>query len=737
MEMGRMGWLRKLLILAMAAMILAGCSKVRSTHIEENGSNDPLAASLEAFFRYVQAEQYEQAFEHVAWQRAPGQSGADAREARSVWVERLKRVHDGGLSVAGFGEVQVTRTEGLARPEGTIRLTMRENGKEKQVVERFHFEEVQGIWKILKVYPADHSRQNELELALGAHVGKPLASAVTSPIPAPAASPIVPAPAGKPTFERLLTEVSILQTDGKETAWIKHYNEDRLETSSRYALHMKDVNMYVSFDTTDESLLNQFVRQVRADGATMKIGRESGYVGSGTRYRIDLTDIGDQVTVSLGEQTPIEIVRQKPLEVEVRTDLLKYPYLFAEVTEGSVADQVRSLQLSSEEDAVTLTFNEDMNTMISVQGPFAEEWVSPREYRFYPQKPKDGARVRHGVEMERYLILDRLVSLGGNYLSRQMKTEMSVMVKESGQWVHWETKKPVGFSPRDRFYDKLVVHPDRSSYVGAARMGYDPVDGSIGIYQLVLEREGKEPLVIVDGEYIRVMQNGVPVQWMDEKRLLYSVRNQVYLYDVKKEERLEVVQLNAGQEGMIRHAAYDSVAKKLYILTYQYLSDTKGEWGEVVRLTYDDRWNLLAKEPGFTRAPINQSRFPDSPIFVGTHGVYWTKWEGAEVRTLFEGRNGRRYEVPGTVVTLDGETAYIRRFENTNGELKAMVYRWRAGEELVAIKTPGNDVVAFGPYLMSLSDDRRIYDPKTEAWITTGMEWPHFPIQSAHPYYRN
>ncbi|MBD0383720.1 hypothetical protein [Paenibacillus sedimenti] len=166
-------------------LLLAGCER------GDGGRSDPargaevaMKQTAESFFEAVVRGYFDTAFEHVAYRvGTPDEApGIEYAEAKRLWTERIGKLHGEGTRLLAYEQVAIRSEREI--PQGVVKLRLTERGGAERTEEAsIHFHQTDKGWKVLKVYPKDQTKQSELELAMGGHVGVKAAVAVKPSVP--------------------------------------------------------------------------------------------------------------------------------------------------------------------------------------------------------------------------------------------------------------------------------------------------------------------------------------------------------------------------------------------------------------------------------------------------------------------------------------------------------------------------------------------------------------------------
>lgn len=700
------GW-----IVAIVIVLLASCERGDGGRsAPARGFEAAMKQTAESFFEAVVRGQFDAAFEHVAYRAGtPDEApGIEYAKAKRLWTERIGKLHGEGTRLLAYEQVAIQSEREI--PQGAVKLRWTEReGAERTEEASIHFHQTDKGWKVLKVFPKDQTKQSELELAMGGHVGVKAAVAV-KPSATETRPPILEADAKPASFRSGILQLSFGQNN-KSQGYVFRTLEgtDLLDRPYAVARHMDEFSIGWMWSDDGKRRREELLKQIKVEGkASLRIQSDNELGAS-----LNFSEMGDTFTVKLGDLQAITVTRMEPLGIRLEAANRVAPILLLQ-GDSPYTPRLAAL-LPSREKQLIVAFSEDMDMSQFRQLP-AGTWLDARRYRL--ELRLDQAGVSDSVMIGVSLMPFR--SARGNFV-------------EHGDWstnIHWKlpdrwrdiaTGETVGWSERDPFYDAIEFSPDRSKYVGAAMAGYPDGDGDGRYYGLVLEEKGKPPKVIEPIFYTAVLQDGSPVQWLDNDRLLYADPEQIFEYSIGSGRKRAVFTMKKG-EHCVHAFAYDRYSDKLYVLTHRYESKDGKEQLSVNAYVLDRDYQQLERIERWTVTPFEYSYRPKRlPIRVTEQGVYRTFVRDGRVFTQFEARvGGKKAEASGETVYADGKLALLLEDaipEKPGGEMPQIVRVWRMGSEPVeAAKTPGL-IRVYGNRMIAEKDGKRyVYDIQSDSW---------------------
>jgi hypothetical protein len=389
-----------------------------------------------------------------------------------------------------------------------------------------------------------------------------------------------------------------------------------------------------------------------------------------------------------------------------------------------------------EDRTVTLAFSEEMLTTIlptHTDGTSIEsEWLDSKHLRIQMVNMGVG---ENGTK-EKTINLDNLRAKSNDNL-RVERTSFTVRQFSDIEWRDNKTGAPVGFSPRDRFYHQLIPSPNGQSYIGVVRVGGSLGDGDGTFYSYVLERPNQEPVMIEHQFYSTIEPFDLPVQWIDNHRILYSAYNGVFIYDIVKGEKITLKDTENSEQDYINFAVYDSNRKQFHVLA----ADSRDETYTFNLFTYEDGQSTPKQTKDFTSSVMIQKySMMDMTIVPTKSGTYWTIIEDGIPYTEFINHDGKKFKVEGYIRAVGDTGVYLERFKA--GEvLESIGYSyWQPGKKAQAITIPEyNEIFANGSNLIIKFDSKfLVYNSVTrkwDNWKAAGGEKEAVPVRGANGLY--
>lgn len=437
-------------------------------------------------------------------------------------------------------------------------------------------------------------------------------------------------------------------------------------------------------------------------------------------------------SVQISDLSEIKFVPRKPIEYKVLDELGdKQSYLFIKGEEYGTR-----LLIPAENDSITLAFSENMQTTalpIHTDGSSVKaEWLDSKHLRIQLVNVSAGENGNKELEIN----LDPLRAKSNDNL-RIERNKLAVHQMPDIEWRDSKTGAPVGFSPRDRFYQQIVTSPDGQSYIGVIPLGGSMGDGDGISYSFVLERPNQEPVVIEHVFYSKIEPFDLPVQWIDNQRILYSTYVGVYIYDITKGEQITLRDTDHDKRDYINFAVYDHNLKQIYVL----VNDNPEKMDQYDLFTYLDGNSTPKQTKNFTKSVQMQLyNMTDMSIVPTKLGTYWTRIENGIPYTEFVNKAGKKFKAEGYIRAVCDAGVYLERFKA--GEvLESTGYSyWQPGKKTEAIKIPEyNEIFANGSNLIIKIDSKfLVYNPVTrkwDNWKATGGGKEAVPVKGANGLY--
>lgn len=395
------------------------------------------------------------------------------------------------------------------------------------------------------------------------------------------------------------------------------------------------------------------------------------------------------------------------------------------------------LFIPTESNTVTLAFVEEMQTgslPLQLNGtPVEADWLDSKHLRIPIVNMETGI---YGSK-ELRISLESLRAMSNVNLGVD-RSSLTVRQLPDIEWRDSISGAPVGFSPRVRFYQQLIVSPDRQSYIGVVPIGGAFGDGDGIFYSFVLERPDHEP-VIIENEFLSTIEPfDLPVQWMDHNRILYASYDGVNIYDIAKGEKLALRDTEGREQRNINYAVYDSSRKQIHVLS----ADDGKQTNMFDLFTYEDGQSTPKQTKNFTSSVLIQKySMMDMTISPTKTGTYWTVIEDGIPYTEFINHSGKKLKTDGYIRAIGDSGVYLERFKA--GEvLESLGYSyWQPGKnaEVISKLPEYNSIFANGSDLIIQFDSKFFfYNPVTRKWVpwkVPGGEKEAVPVRGANGLY--
>lgn len=536
-------------------------------------------------------------------------------------------------------------------------------------------------------------------------------------------------------LEQAVKEIVIGQEDNAGSYPIVSFKQSQFPIEAKqFALHHDDA--YIILDVETNQKLEQveaLFSQIKIEGnvrynTTIKALKKGRY-----ELKISFDDVTNGFTINFGNLPPIKLKKMRPLQVTVQEQSAskQAALLLAH------AEETSSLFVTDSQPNVTLRFSEQMvpddREGSSLPEGIAGTWL-------------DGQTLQLDADLlaGRTVDLRSLYSLAGNHLPPPY-AYLQIRRVPQREWVDYLSGKTIGFSPYDSYYDNILYSPNRDKYVGIIDLGPSQGDGGGRYYAFMLEQRGKAPIIIEGTFYTDVLQQGLPIRWMDNDQLVYASHSVVIGYDLRSERKTEFFhnQLDRSK-GTVHELAYDPYGKKLYVLL-AYHVDHKDK-----SFYYTDLWKFdatkgVSGERSYYSLVYLAYKYQLQPLPIHAHqnGLFWTKvhGEGKQVETVFEARDGKQVSAPGQTVLLDGQgnAVLLRNRDDAGKTMEDKYYWWRLGRKPRLIPEKPGTIIPFASSLLAMDDGKYYrYQPDQRVWkeiyfAGTGI---HIPHQQTTAYYR-
>ncbi|MBD0383721.1 hypothetical protein [Paenibacillus sedimenti] len=519
--------------------------------------------------------------------------------------------------------------------------------------------------------------------------------------------PIPEADAKPASFRSGIRELRFGESDKMQGYVFRTLDGNELpERLYEVARHMDEFSIGWTWSDAGKHRREELLQQIQVEGkASMRIQGENEHGAS-----LSFSDMGDSFTVILGNLPAIMVTRMEPLGIKMETANSTTPSLLLH-GDSPYVPRLAAL-LPSGEKQLIVVFSEDMDTSRFPQLP-AGTWLDARRYRLELRADQPGG----SDSVMTSVTLMPFRSARGNFMDGDY---INIHWRLPERWRDISTGETVGWSERDPFYDSIVFSPDRSRYAGATIAGYPDGDGDGRFYGLVLEEKGRPPKVIEPMVYSAVLQDGSPVQWVDNDRLLYADYEQVFEYSIGSGRKRTVFTIGKG-EHRVHAFAYDRYANKLYVLSHRYESKDGQEQFSIDAYVLDREYRQLERIERWTVTPFEYGYRPKRlPIRVAEQGVYRSFVRDGRVFTQFEARGGRKAEAQGEIVYVDGNLALLLDGPipgDLGGEIPQAVSVWQKGSEPIeAAKAPGL-IRLYASRIVAEKDGKRyVYDIQSDSW---------------------
>jgi hypothetical protein len=415
----------------------------------------------------------------------------------------------------------------------------------------------------------------------------------------------------------------------------------------------------------------------------------------------------------LGDLPAITFKRMEPLSYTFSSNSQpEVPHVFLLAREYATR-----LLIPEQESSVILVFSEEMNKDFPVtydNKPVEAEWLDNKHLQIQLKNMDIGEDGNKEISLR----LDTLKAESGNYLEVGSNGLMIRKIPEY-EWHEVRSGQRRGFSPRDRFYDQMVLANDKQSYVGIVKLGGSMGDGDGTSYSFVLERKGHDPIVIEHVFYSTIQPGDMPVQWMDDKTIMYSSYYGVYTYDIEKGEKQTLHISQSDESNNINFATYDSTKKIVHLLAYINRNDSsqldlftykRGDISPDIIKHYTDS-GMVGK---YSELDMN--------ITPTSNGTYWSRIQEGIPVTDFVNKSGIKVSTQGIVRVLSDKGAYMERFKKGDFQLEPVdwVY-WQPNKQAKTIAKPPEDSQVFvcGIDLFVHQDSSYYkYDLALNKWLT-------------------
>ncbi|MFY0543519.1 hypothetical protein [Brevibacillus sp. H7] len=513
-------------------------------------------------------------------------------------------------------------------------------------------------------------------------------------------------------FERVVQRIFIGQEDERGSFKVVEFESGKFpQKPIQLAIHTRKAYVHVDVATSQPlEQVEHFFSQFNVTGnvkysSTVREISENNY-----QLSMHFDEIPKQFALQFGHLPKITLKRMAPLQVTIGPE----DENGATMLLAGEFDISSTLYVSEGQDVVNLRFSEPMVEEDQIGFWIPDRfgsWQDPQTFQLHLRRVYD-----------KTLNLVSLYSLNGNYLPPSFQA-FEVKKVPPRDWVDLVTGKKVGFSRFDSFYDALVFSPKRDRYVGLIDRGGSQGDGAGRYFAIVLEQQGKPPVVVEPYFYSDVLTHGSLVQWLDNERFAFATYYGAYVYHLANGAKQELYYNQShSAEGAIQELAVDRLRHEIYLLLSYLKVEDGEETYQMDKWTYDAHTLVRKKEEPYSETFLTpKSKLQELPIHVRKNGVYYTKATDApkKVRTTFVSREGSTWTVEGQVVWADhdGHAVLIRDRDAAGKPMEKISCWWEIGKKPQPLPQVFGTVQPLGPYVVS-DDSIRYYmlDPKRKKW---------------------
>jgi hypothetical protein len=515
----------------------------------------------------------------------------------------------------------------------------------------------------------------------------------------------------------LLSEINIMQIRGSELENIAYFdNIKRLDQSRTFNFDTDHVQVIIRVQRAE---LEQFQAvqsaiQVEGDVQYTLMERDEFPGADWTRVYIDITNIQSSFHIVLGNAPSIELVHLgHNLTYHVATEKLQQPY----VVLNNGLNNSKLVLVSKEEGQLTFEFSDPIDQVSSIVAPTGAsngEWVGKQQYK-----------ISFSDQPLMQVLFDQVYSSEGAYVAREPFPYLNVRWVPERQWYSYPDNKQLGFSPRDRFYDFLLLSPNPDQYVGLIDTVAAINDGNSYNYAFILERINQEPYMITSG-------NGLPGMsgmWIDNNVFLYWTTERVMIVHTDTLEQ-EVLFEQSPNLGRISEVVYDKSEHKLMITVLVGAPES-------AKYTIDIWQSTNLSTPVLLDSPAHPFEHPIKDVTsVRYHdkGMLVTGIVDILPITVFVDQHKREYEASGQLFMVNGDNVVL--FQQKNGSEQYVIWNLqKPNKEPIAIaKAPGN-IRIFGSHLIAVqlvdanSQEKQYYE-----YIASQNNWKPMTLSGIQPY---
>ncbi|RKN85538.1 hypothetical protein D7M11_07575 [Paenibacillus ginsengarvi] len=531
----------------------------------------------------------------------------------------------------------------------------------------------------------------------------------TSPQPKPSDTAPVRNEA-RPSVREHLKRIAFSEETENAARMIEQWQTSDSSSLPAKVVHQWErVTIHLEWSDADEAGRNALLDQITIGDKKPVFERDRA---DSNQYRLRLEQpVGASFEVRLGDLPPIRVERMKSLSFK---PVSAAGEAVANVLHIPAREYGSRLFIPAEETGIVLQFSEVMEPRlpIAAEGSLVQaEWTDSTHLllRFDQAAPSDGRT------SELTLRFGDLQAASGN----RLQDEMSVIISRfpALAWKDSLTGQQAVNGSRDRYYDRLLLSPDGTKYVGVIGLGGAMGDGDGWSYAFVLERPGKEPIVLERVFYSTIEPDDTPIRWIDSNTLLYASYYGVYAYDTEALTRRTVHENDPGETRNINNAVWDPYRRQLYVLAY----GDRDESGMTNLYTYRDTNGPPQVDRGVSESVLAAKySMLDLSIFPAEDGVYWTRTQSGVPYTEFVRSDGTRFTVKGIVRVVTVKGAYVQMYAAGGYYLTQEGWSlWRPGSSEKPVASPPGFGIAFrsGDELMYEEDGRFYrYDPEQDEW---------------------
>ncbi|CAN7744319.1 hypothetical protein LJR153_006510 [Paenibacillus sp. LjRoot153] len=473
---------------------------------------------------------------------------------------------------------------------------------------------------------------------------------------------------------------------------------------------LEDVSVNATFANLSEEERRQLTDHIRVDG-NVKWKIEEG-TNSTNQVSIRFQHGIIPFVLYVGDLPAMTFIRKEPVSFAFSPSSGRdVPHLIVWAQEYAPR-----LLIPERESSVELVFSEEMKKDLPTTNEgvtLAAKWIDTKHLLVQ----LDNMRVGEQGLKELYLRMDNLRDVSGNRLGAGRES-LLVQQAPTTAWRYAQSGEIAGGGPRDSFYDQLVVSDDKQSYVGIVRLGGSMGDGDGTSYAFILEQKGKEPVVIENVFYSTIEPDNQPIQWMDDKTLMYASYYGVYAYDIEKREKRILHEADPQEAHNINFASYDTTRGLLHLLSYESRHETSG----LERLTYSSGDPLPQRTQAYTTT-VQVAKYSalDMTITEAPDGTYWTRIQADVPYTDYESKSGAKFTAKGIARLVTKQGVYLQQFEKGEFQLEASGWTlWQPGQTAKRIANPpeGSFTFTSGADLIARKEDRYvIYDLPRNKWV--------------------